>query len=114
MITLLKDGKVDIESANLDELRDLLMDANIHQVFDLRQNTLEFNRMHMFMKDIRDYYCQHDPADVVDAVNTCMEQLETRTEDILKLDPLDPEQKKDLDDYASQIQDYADGSDVMD
>ena len=114
MITLLKDGKVDVESADLDELRDFLMDANIYKVFGLRQNTLEFNRMHMFMKDIRDYYCQHDPADVVDGANTCMEQLEIMIGDITKLDPLNPEDKEDLDDYASRIQDYADGSNIMD
>ena len=114
MIKLLKNGKVDVESADLDELRDFLMDANIYKVFGLRQNTLEFNRMHVFMKGICGYYYQHDSADVVDGANTCMEQLEIRTEDILKLDPLDPEQKKDLDDYAGRIQDYADGSNVMD
>lgn len=114
MIKLLKDGKVDVESADLNELRDLLMDASIYDVFELRQNTLEFNRMHAFMKDICGYYYQHDSADVVDGVNTCMEQLEIMIGDITKLDPLDPEDKEDLDDYASRIQDYADGSNVMD
>lgn len=114
MIKLLKNGKVDVESADLDELLGFLMDANIYKVFGLRQNTLEFNRMHVFMKGICGYYYQHDSADVVDGVNTCMEQLEIMIGDITKLDPLDPEDKEDLDDYASRIQDYADGSNVMD
>lgn len=113
MIKITKNWTIDLEALTLDEARGILMDAAIVKEFELRPNTLGFNRMHAFMEGICGYYMAHDRADVVSGMRTCMENLEIDAKDILRFDPLNPDQKEELDNYAERLEDYADGSNVM-
>jgi hypothetical protein len=114
MIRLNKDGDVEIEGLDLDEIRDLMAKAAITIIFKIKPETRDFNRMFLFCNDIGKYYYQHDRGDVIDGINTALEDLYIPLTDIVALDPLDPKDKKELDKYADKIQDYMDGSEILD